>query len=106
MTLRRSLKLSRYQSSSCIILSPRIDDISLLLGVLGAISPVKFRPFEPHLLTVSGARHFEDPEGSDSDDDSAEVTEDEYFPPTDIQPRVVIRDSSIKLWYLSTSSGL
>ena len=56
------------------MVSPRISDISLLLGVLGAISTVKFRPLEPSLLTVSVARHFEDPNESDPDDDSAEVT--------------------------------
>jgi len=84
------------------MVSPSTSDISLLLGALGAVSTVNFRPLEPHLLTVSGTPHFEDPEESESDGDSVEVTEDENSPPTDIQPRVVIRDSSIKLWDLST----
>jgi len=72
--VQMSLKLNQFQGSSCIMVSPRISDISLLLGVLGAISTVKFRPLEPSLLTVSVARHFEDPNESDPDDDSAEVT--------------------------------
>ena len=78
----------------------------MLLSVLDAVSTVNVRPFEPHLLTVSGARHFEDPEGSQSDADSAEVTEDENCPPTDIRPWVVIRDFSIKLWDVSTNGCL
>jgi len=88
------------------MVSRGISDISLLLGVLNAISTVNFRPLEPHLLTVSGARHFEDPEVSYPDGNSTEVTEDEGSLPIETQPRAVIRDCSIKLWDLSTSSGL
>jgi len=88
------------------MVSRGIGSISLLLGVPDAVSTVNFRPLEPHLLTVSGARHFEDPEEPDSDGGSAEVVDDETSPPTATPPRVVIRDSSITLWDLSTSSGL
>jgi len=88
------------------MVSPSISDISLFLGVLDAVSTVNFCPLEPHPLTVSSARLFEVPEESETDGGIAEVTEDEIWPPTDRQPRVVIRDSSIKLWDLSTSSGL
>jgi len=88
------------------MVSPSVSDISLLLGVLGADSTVNFRPLEPHLLTVSGAGHFKNPVESESDGEGAEVTEDENCPPTNIQLRVVIRESSIELWDLSTSSGL
>jgi len=88
------------------MVSPSISDISVLLGVLDAVSTVNFRPPEPYLLTVSSARHLEDPEESYSDGDSAEVTEDENCPPTETRLRVVIREFSIKLWGLLTRSGL
>ena len=65
---------------------------------------MKFRPVEPHLLTVSGARHFMDPEEPDCDDGSVGTTDDENSPPHQGQPRITIHDSSIKLWDLSASS--
>jgi len=98
MTFRRSPKLGQFQGSSCIMVSPRIGDISLLLDVLDAVSTVNFRPLEPHFLTVSGAPHFEDPEESYFDGNHAEITDDEDCPPTETHLRVLIRESSIKLW--------
>jgi len=74
-----------------------ISDISPILGVLDAISTVIFRPLESHLLTVSGVRHFEDPEESDSEGNNTEVTEDKSSLPVETQPRVATRDYSIKL---------
>ena len=47
------------------------SNISLLLGVLDAISTAMFRPLEPHLLTVYDARRFEGPEESYYDGGSA-----------------------------------
>lgn len=70
--------------------------------MLDTVSTVKFRPLEPHLLTVSGARHFMDLEESDHDDSSIGNVDDENYPPDKVQPRVSIRDSSIKLWDLSS----
>ncbi len=71
--------------------------------ILDAVSTVKFRPLEPHLLTVSGARHFVAPEESDSDSGSAVVANDENGENTRSQMRIAIRDSSIKIWDLSAS---
>jgi len=62
------------------MVSRRISTISLLLGVLDAVSAVMFRLLEPNLLTVSDGRHFEGSEESDSDDGSAEGTEEEHIP--------------------------
>jgi len=106
ITFRRSLKLSKIQDSSCIKVNRSISDISLLSGILDAVSALKFRPLEPHLLTVSGARHFGDPEKPASDGDSTGVTEDENSLPTETQLCVVFRESSIKLWDLSTRRDL
>ena len=105
MTLKRFLKLNRFQDSSCIMVSQSITNILLLIYILDAISTVKFRPLEPHLLTVSGARHFVAPKESDSDSDSVGVTNDENNENTKSRTRVTIRDSSIKLWDLSANSG-
>jgi len=88
------------------MVSSRISDISLLLDVLDAVSTVNFRPLEPHLLTVSGEPHLEDPEEPYFDGNSTEVTDDEDCPLTETRLRVLIRESSIELWDLSTSSGL
>ena len=60
-----------------------------------------FRPLEPHLLTVSGSRDFEDPEESGSDGGLIEVTDDENSSPTKAPPQVAIRESSLKLWDMS-----
>ena len=103
MTLKRSLKLNRFQNSSCIMVSQRTTNLPLLINILDAISTVKFRPLEPHLLTVSGARHFMAPEESDSDSGSVGAANDENNEDTKSQMRVTIRDSSIKIWDLSAS---
>ena len=79
-------------------MSPRISDISLLLDVLGAVSTVNFRPLEPHVLTVSGAPHLEGPEESYFDGNSAEVTDDQDCPATETHLRVLIRESSIRIY--------
>lgn len=87
------------------MVSPSITNVLLLLRIVDAVSTVTFRPLEPHLLTVSGSRHFESPEESESESESdngiIEVTDDENSPPTKAPPRVAIRDSSLKLWNLS-----
>jgi len=62
------------------------------------ISTVDFRQLEPHLLTVSSTRNFEDQQQSEYDGDSTEVAEDENSLPIETQPRVVICGFSIKLW--------
>lgn len=83
------------------MVSPSINNVVLLLYTVDAVSTVTFRPLEPHLLTVSGSRHFEDPEESDSDGGLIEITDDENSSPTKAAPRVAIRDSSLKLWDMS-----
>jgi len=88
------------------MVGPMIGDTSLLLRVLGAVSTVKFRPPEPRPLTVSSARHLEEPEEPHCNGDSDEVIDDETCSPTETRLWVVIRESSIELWDLSTSSGL
>jgi hypothetical protein len=104
MMFKRFLKLSRFQASSFIMVSKNSSKISLLIYILDAVSTVVFRPLEPHLLTVSGARHFMNPEESDTDDGSVGVPDDENSPPAKTQLQVIIRDSSIKLWDMSPSS--
>jgi len=83
---------------------PSVTNVMLLLYMVDAASTVTFRPLEPHLLTVSGSRHFEGPEESDSDNGITEVTDDENSPPTKTPLRVAIRDSSLKLWDLSADN--
>jgi len=53
------------------MVSRGISNISLLLGVLDAVSTAMFRRLEPHLLTVSDERRFEGPEESYYDGGSA-----------------------------------
>ena len=80
----------------------------MVMYIPDAVSTVKFRPFESHLLTVSGARHFVAPEESESESESDSnggsvvvAPNDEDSENTKSQMRIAIRDSSIKLWDLS-----
>ncbi|KAG6918477.1 hypothetical protein DXG01_014104 [Tephrocybe rancida] len=67
-----------------------------------AIGSVAFNPIYPMLLSVSGSRHFQSDEGSDSSgSDDDDKGQDSLLPPRVVhlrKPRPVTLDTSIKTW--------